>query len=72
MRGMFFHKSGCVQTQFDLLEKFDAAVQETFPEGVVDMRFSVNQSGTTEDALCQSIEALRQYRAGQTRPYSDY
>lgn len=61
-----------MQPQDDLLEKFNAAVQETFPEGVVDMNFSVNQRGTVEDAMLQSIEVLRQYRAVETRPYTDY
>jgi hypothetical protein len=55
-----------------VMERFDQAVQETFPEGVVDMKFSVNEKGTTENAMNQVIEALRQYRLGETRPYVDY
>jgi hypothetical protein len=55
-----------------VMERFDLAVQETFPEGVIDMKFCVNGRGTTEDAMKQVIEALRQYRAGEARPYMDY
>ena len=55
-----------------VMERFDLAVQETFPEGVVDMKFCVNGRGTTEDAMKQVIETLRQYRLGETRPYMDY
>jgi hypothetical protein len=55
-----------------VMERFDQTVQEIFPEGVVDIKFSVNGNGTTEDAMNQVIEALKQYQLGETRPYMDY
>lgn len=56
----------------DVIEQFDHAVKEAFPDGVIDMKFCVNENGTTEDAMNQIIGALRQYTNSETRPYMDY
>ena len=56
----------------ELMDRFDQAVAEAFPDGVFDMKFCVNDSGTTADVMEQVIGALKQYTAGETLTYTDY
>ncbi len=41
----------------DLMNRFDQAVTEAFPNDVLDMKFCVNESGTTADVMEQVINA---------------
>jgi hypothetical protein len=61
-----------IKFENDVVDRFNQAVQETFPEGVVDMKFCVNERGTTADVMEQAIAALQQYRNGEAIPYTDY
>ncbi len=55
-----------------IMNQLQLAMNQLFPDGITDIKFSVRQDGTVEDCICQFLRILQMDIQGLLRPYSDY